>query len=104
MAGIFPLQGDFAAVVAGPRERYTFRRGALEMLLDPPEGLRKTKVPLQRTPEVEGGAITISKTGRTLMVETWEPRKLFVCKADDVRLLLKGKLNAVNLTDVTEPE
>ena len=99
MAGIYRLGTDRGVVTVGAQRKLTFRLGALEMLL---AGTGTREVPLHRTRDEEGGAMTLSKTGRTLLVSIVEPRRLFLCKADDARAFLKGTLSSVELLDVTE--
>lgn len=102
MAAIHLLGPDKGVVVVGASVKLTFRLGALAMLLDRPAGMTTARVPLHRHAEVEGGDMTLSKTGRTLMVRVVEPARLYLAKADDARAFVKGELNAVKLLDVTE--
>lgn len=104
MAVIHPLTKDACVLSLGANRRFSFRRGALDLLLFPRDDTKTTRVPLQLGRDHEAGDITLSKTGRTLLVRVYDPSRLLVAKADDARAFLRDEVNAVLLTDATDNE
>lgn len=102
MASIHPLTQDACVLTVSAKLRLTFRKGALEMLLFPEAGRDVRRVPLAWGRDAEGGEMTLSKTGRTLEVRVNDPPRLFLADADEARAFLRGRLNALALTEATD--
>jgi hypothetical protein len=104
MATIVPLTKDalVLALGAGAKTRFTIRRGALELLLLPREGVETRRVPLMLGRDAEVGELRLSKTGRTLEVRVLDPPRLFLVRAETARAFLRGELNALPLIDATD--
>lgn len=104
MPSLHPLTQDsfVLALGAGAASRLSLRRGLLEMLLDPPEGVKPKGVPLMLGRDHEAGEARLSRTGRTLELRVHDPPRLFLAKADDARRLLRGELEALALTEATD--
>lgn len=104
MPSLHPLTQDsfVLALGAGAASRLSVRRGLMELLLDPPEGVRPKGVPLMLGRDHEAGEARLSRTGRTLELRVHDPPRLFLAKAEDARRLLRGELDALALTEATD--
>lgn len=87
---------------AGAARRLSLARGALELLLDPPPGVRTRRAPLMLGRDAEAGEVTLSRTRRTLELRVHDPPRLLLAKAEDARRLLRGELNALALVEATD--
>jgi hypothetical protein len=102
MATIHPLTQDACVLAVDASKRISFRRGALEMLLDPPEGRRVERVPLSYGRDDESGELRLSKTGRTLEARLYDPPRLFLVAAAKARAFLRGELSTLTLFEATD--
>jgi len=104
MPSIHPLTKDalVLALGAGAQRRYSIRRGQLEMLLDPLEGVRTRRAPLLLGRDAEVGELTLSRSRRTLEVRVHDPPRLLLASAERARAFLRGELLALPLVDATD--
>lgn len=103
MASIRPVGKDTLVLAVGAKHRFTFRTGALEMLLDPAPGMRVERVPLVRGVTDEVGEIALTPSRRSLVVRLRDPPRQYLAKAENALRLVRGELNALDLIDVSDP-
>lgn len=102
MASIHPLTKDALVVTLSASLRFSLRRGELEMLLDPLPDVRTRKVRLMQGRDHEAGDVTLSKSGRNLVLRVLDPPRLFLASAERARAMLRGELGALPLVDATD--
>lgn len=102
VASIHPLTKDALVVTLGASLRLSLRRGQLEMLLDPLPDVRTRRVPLMQGRDHEAGDVTLSKSGRNLVLRVADPPRLFLASAERARAFLRGELGALPLVEATD--
>lgn len=105
MPWIHPLKRDTVVVAIGPGQKYTLHKPALRALLSRMQKPRTERVPLIRVREGEAGDVTLSKSGRSIVIrvnEPGHPEYTLLASIREARAFLEGTIPSLLLHDARE--